>query len=102
MENPRFAERLSALETNEKNLFHRIDEVKNDLSEIHHVSALCEAISAKLEHAKEQLSAMDQRLSALERAPAEDLRHYKRAAISYLITGFLAAACTMLGIGQLL
>ena len=83
MEKLDFPERLSALETNEKNLFHRIDELKEDVCEIHHVTVLCETIAARLEHAKEQLSALDSRLSALEHAPAEDLRHYKRTAISY-------------------
>ena len=102
MEKPDFTERLSALETNEKNLFHRIDDLKEDVKEIHHISILCETISAKIEHIGEKWNATEQRLSALEREGAEDLRHYRRTAISYLITTLLAAAGGALCFGHIL
>lgn len=84
-------ERTAALETNAKNIFHQLDEIKEELRGIHHLTGVCEGISAKLTSTEEKLSSVHERMERLERAEGEDFRHYRRAAVTYLITGVLGA-----------
>ena len=91
METRALGERTAALETNEKNIFHQIDEIKREVHQLSHLTVLCEGISQKLSSFEEKLSDTERRLSCVERAPGEDLRYYKRSAVTYLLTAVLAA-----------
>ncbi len=83
-------ERTAVLETNEKNIFHQLDEIKLKLCELHNLVALCEAISVKLGAVEEKISETQSRLHAVEQSPGEDLRHYRRSIVTYLATATIA------------
>ncbi|MCR4615453.1 MAG: hypothetical protein K5756_04820 [Clostridiales bacterium] len=93
-------ERLTALETNEKNIFHRLDEIRKDLEDIHELTASVKIIAAETVSISRKVDKVDSRLQAVENKPAEDLRYYKRTVISCVITalvsGLIASAMTMI------
>lgn len=84
-------ERTATLEANSKNVFHQLDEIKESLHELHHLTGICEGILAKLSLYEKALSETNARVQELENIPAEDLRHYRRSIMVYLVTAVLGA-----------
>ena len=93
-------ERLTALETNEKNIFHRLDEIRKDLEDIHELTASVKLIAAETVSISQKVDRVDCRLQAVESKPGDDLRYYKRTVISCMITalvsGIIASVMTMI------
>lgn len=92
------SERTAVLETNDKNIFHQLDEIKNELHELQRLVVLCEGISAKLSLLEGRLPELERRLQSMESRPSEDLRHYRRSAVTSVITAVLAALLGAAGI----
>lgn len=90
-------ERTAALETNAKNIFHQLDEIKSSIGELHRLTALCEGIMAKVSGLETKLSGAELRLKSLEQAPVEDLRHYRRSITVYLVSALIGALAGALG-----
>lgn len=88
-------ERLTRLEADEKNIFHQLSEIKDEVRDIRRLTAAVEKIAVKTDSIDLKVGDMGNRISALEKEPAESMSHYKKAIISALITtiiGTLAGA----------
>ncbi len=84
-------ERIATLEAHTKNVFHQLDEIKESLHEVHHLTGICEGISAKLSLFERALSETNVRVQELENIPAKDLSHYRRSLVVYLITALVGS-----------
>lgn len=84
-------ERLASLEANEKNIFHRLDEMKSELHDIHKLASSVEVIANQTVSINEKVDNIDKRLDVVEKAPVKDFKYYKRTVVSCLITGVLTA-----------
>ena len=82
-------ERISTLEANERNIFHQLDEIKNDVRDIRRLTAAVEKVALQTENTAKKVYSIDKRLEYVERAPAEDMKYYKRAIIGCIATGII-------------
>lgn len=85
--------RTAILETNDKNIFHQLTDIRDELRQLHRLTAAYESIAAKTASVDERLGQIEQRLMRVEQAPAEDLRHYRRTAVACLVSAFISALC---------
>ena len=100
-------ERLTANEQRAKSNTHRLDKMEPIVNEIHTMSNTMVQLVEEVKHTNETVSSldekverMDSRVDIMERAPAEDLKAYRRTAAASVISavagavvaGFLAAA----------
>lgn len=84
-------ERTAVLEAHAKNVFHQLNEIKETLHEVHHLTGICEGISMKLTLFEKTLSETNARVQELENIPAEDIRHYRRSVVVYLVTALIGS-----------
>ena len=82
-------ERISTLEANERNIFHQLDAIKNDVRDIRRLTAAVEKVALQTENTAKKVYSIDKRLEYVERAPAEDMKYYKRAIIGCIATGII-------------
>ena len=82
-------ERVASLEAQEKNVFHQLDEIKEDVKDIRRLTVAVEKIAEQTNTTAEQVHGINSRLDTLEHAPVADARHYKRIVISSIITGIV-------------
>lgn len=94
MESENLAQRVAALEANEKNIFHQLTEIKEDVKDIRRLTVAVERIAVKTETIDEKVDGIDKRLGNVESAPVEDYKHFKRLIIGGFITTILAAILT--------
>jgi len=91
-------ERLARLEADEKNIFHQLSEIKDEVKDIRRLTNAVEKIAVKTESIDSKVDDMGARISAVEKEPAENFSHYKRliagavisAAISSIVVAILA------------
>ncbi|MBQ1263120.1 MAG: hypothetical protein IIX89_02385 [Oscillospiraceae bacterium] len=91
-------ERVAKLEADEKNIFHQLTEIKDEVKDIRRLTNAVEKIAVKTESIDSKVDDMGARISAVEREPSDSFRHYKRlvagaiisAAASSLIVAILA------------
>ena len=79
--------RLSALEANNKNIFHQLDELKDEVKNIRQLTVAVKELALSSKATAEKVADISDRLSSVEHAPAEDMKHYKRAIITAVLTG---------------
>ena len=79
-------ERVASLEVQDKNIFHQLDEIKEDVRDIKRLTVAVERIALQTKTTSEQVTGINERLDVLERAPAAEAHHYKRTVISGIIT----------------
>ena len=89
-------ERLAVQEVNVKNIFHQIDEMKEEIKVLRELATALAHLSDKTENNTELLIKVDNRLDAIESRPLDDLSHYKRMAITAAISGVIGAALSAL------
>lgn len=97
--------RLTRVEARAKSNTHRIDKLEPIVEEIHTMSETMVQLVEEVKHTNENVCALDEkidsmdaRVDVMERAPAEDAKKYKSAAVTTIIgtavgaltTGFLA------------
>lgn len=97
--------RLTRIEARAKSNTHRIDKLEPIVEEIHTMSETMVQLVEEVKHTNENVCALDEkidsmdaRVDVMERAPAEDAKKYKSAAVTTIIgtvvgaltTGFLA------------
>lgn len=80
-------ERIAILEANDRNIFHQLDETKRDIRVLSELTQAVQKIADKTDNTAALLEKVDKRLAKIERAPASDFNHYKRATVSALISG---------------
>ncbi len=92
-------ERLAVLEADKRNIFHQLDEMKEEIKVLRELAAAVAQLADKTESNTTLLRRVDSRLDALELKPAENFNHYKRFAVTALISSLLGAAVTALCTG---
>ena len=83
-------ERVSYLEAQDKNIFHQLNEIKEDVRDIKRLTVAVERIALQTKSTSEQVAGINERLDNLEQAPAEESKYYKRVIISCIITGVIS------------
>ncbi|MBQ8338220.1 MAG: hypothetical protein IJY33_03665 [Oscillospiraceae bacterium] len=91
-------ERVAKLEADEKNIFHQLTEIKDEVKDIRRLTNAVEKIAVKTESIDSKVDEMGLRISAVERDPSDSFKHYKRliagavisAAVSSIIVAILA------------
>ena len=94
-------ERLTKTEERSKSNTHRLDKLEPIVNEIHTMSNTMVQLVEEVKHTNETVSSldekverMDSRVDIMERSPADDMRAYRRTAITAMIStiaGALAA-----------
>jgi tetrahydromethanopterin S-methyltransferase subunit F len=88
---PTLTERVACLETNEKTIFHQLDEIRADVNDIHELSASVKVIATETVNISQKVDKIDNRLSEVEKQPVAAYTHYKRLIAGCVITGVLGA-----------
>lgn len=95
---PTTDERLSALEANEKNIFHQLDEIKQEQKDqrqlivvVEQIASKTNVISGKVTEVNETVVQINDRVTNLEQEPARAYKKYKETIITSVITLILGA-----------
>ena len=83
--------RIAVLETNERNIFHQIDEMKEEIKVLRLLATAVQQLADKTENNTALLQKVDKRLANIELQPVGDYNHYKRVIVAALVTGVLGA-----------
>ncbi len=83
------AERLAKLEADDKNIFHQLDEIKEEVRDIKKLTVAVEKIAIQTEHTAQKVAGISERLECVEQTPVEDFKYYKRSLLSSLATGII-------------
>ena len=86
-------ERVARLEADEKNIFHQLSEIKDEVKDIRRLTAAVEKIAVKTESIDTKVDEMGSRISAVEKEPAQSFVHYKRLMTGSVITAVISAIC---------
>lgn len=84
-------ERLAKLEADEKNIFHQLSEIKEEVRDIHRLTNAVEKIAVRTESIECKVDQMGSRISALEKSPADNFSHYKKVIAGAVITAVISA-----------
>lgn len=101
MQEMELLERLTKAEERTKSNTHRLDKLEPIVDEIHTMSNTMVQLVEEVKHTNETVSSldekverMDSRVDIMERSPADDMRAYRRTAVTAIIStiaGALAA-----------
>ncbi len=98
MQEADIVERLTKTEERSKSNTHRLDKLEPIINEIHTMSKTMVQLTEELKHTNEAVSSldekmdrMDNRVDSMERSPIEDIRTYKRTAITTIISTLVGA-----------
>lgn len=83
-------ERVSVLEANQKNIFHQLDEQKKELDDNRKLLYSIEAIATKTEVIEKKVDGIDNRLSTVERSPAEEAKILRRTVVACVVTSVIS------------
>lgn len=83
-------ERITYLEAQDQNIFHQLDEIKEDVRDIKRLTVAVERIALQTKATSEQVAGINERLGTLEQAPAEEAKYYKRVIVSCIVTGVIS------------
>ncbi|MDE7436656.1 MAG: hypothetical protein K2N01_12675 [Lachnospiraceae bacterium] len=93
--------RMTQVEERAKSNTHRLDKLEPIVGEIHTMSKTMVQLVEEVKHTNEtvrdldeKLDRMDGRVDMMERAPAEDLKNYKRVAVTAVISTIAGALAT--------
>ena len=93
-------ERLAKLEADEKNIFHQLTEIKEEVKDIRRLTLAVEKIAVKTDSIDSKVDEMGTRISAVEKEPSDDFKHYKRliagAIISALLSSVVVSVLTLI------
>ena len=86
-------ERVSTLEANDKTLFHRIDELREEVRDIRRLTIAIEQIAGKVDNidlkvdnVDNKVNGIDERLQTVEHVPADTWTKFKQASISSIVS----------------
>ncbi len=80
-------ERVTRLEADDKNIFHQLDEIKTEVRDIRRLCTAVEKIAVQTKNTEQKVNDISDRLENVEKAPAEEFKHYKRVIYGCIITG---------------
>lgn len=91
-------ERLTKAEERTKSNTHRLDKLEPIVNEIHTMSNTMVQLVEEVKHTNETVSSldekverMDSRVDIMERSPADDMRAYRRTAVTAMISTIAGA-----------
>lgn len=84
-------ERLAKLEADDKNIFHQLSEIKEEVKDIRRLTLAVEQIAMKTDSIDSKVDNMGSRLLVVEREPAESFLHYKKLIVGAIITTALSS-----------
>ena len=84
-------ERLAKLEADDKNIFHQLSEIKEEVKDIRRLTLAVEQIAVKTESIYSKVDDMGNRLLVVEREPAESFMHYKKLVVGAVITAAVSS-----------
>lgn len=101
MQESEIVERLTKAEERGKSNTHRLDKVEAVTNEIHTMSQTMIQLVEELKHTNdavraldEKVDRMDSRVDVMERAPADDMKIYKKTAVTAVISTVAGAFAT--------
>lgn len=83
--------KIASLEADRKNIFHQLDEIKEEVKDIHRLTSSVERLVEKMDSTAKKVDKIDLRLEDIEHEPKDDYKHYKRVIYGCIITGILGA-----------
>lgn len=96
-----YLERLAKVEERAKSNTHRLDNLEPIVNEIHTMSNTMIQLVGEVKHTNEavgeldeKIGRIDERVDEMERAPAEDVRAYKKTAVTAVISTIAGAFAT--------
>ena len=94
-------ERLTKAEERSKSNTHRLDKLEPVINEIHTMSNTLVQLVEEMKHTNEAVASldekverMDSRVDTMERAPADDMRAYRRTAVTSIVSAVAGAMAT--------
>ena len=84
---PTTEERLTALEINDKNIFHQLDEIKAEQKEQGRLVVAVEKLANKTDTIAEKVDKIDGKLESIEAEPRQKYNRVKDIALTAIITG---------------
>lgn len=98
MQEMELLERLTKAEERTKSNTHRLDKLEPIVDEIHTMSNTMVQLVEEIKHTNETVSSldekverMDSRVDIMERSPADDMRAYRRTAVTAMISTIVGA-----------
>lgn len=88
---PTTEERLSALETDQKNIFHQLNEIKQEQKDQRQLIVVVEQIASKTNVIAGKVNQIDERMTNLEQEPARAFKKYKETIFTSIITLIIGA-----------
>lgn len=82
-------ERIAILEANDRNIFHQLDETKQDIRVLRELTRAVQKIADKTDNTAALLGSVDKRLAKIEKTPTDNFNYYKRTVASAVITGII-------------
>lgn len=82
-------ERLATCESNDKNIFHQLDEIKKEMKDTRQLTIAVKELAVSAKATAEKVDDISDRLNTVEHAPAEEFKHYKRVIAGCIITGII-------------
>lgn len=79
-------ERIAQLEANDKNIFHQLDEIKNEQKDQRKLVIAVEKIATETKQISEKVDRIDNRISIVEAEPGRKYNKYKETIITSIIT----------------
>lgn len=88
---PTTEERLTALEINDKNIFHQLDEIKAEQKEQGRLVVAVEKLANKTDTIAEKVDRIDSRIETIEAEPGKKYNRIKDVVLTAIITGIVGA-----------
>lgn len=84
-------ERVTALEINDKNIFHQLDEIKAEQKEQGRLVVAVEKLANKTDNIAEKVNKIDGKLETIEAEPKQNYNRVKDIVLTAIITGVIGA-----------
>lgn len=84
-------ERLTALEINDKNIFHQLDEIKAEQKEQGRLVVAVEKLANKTDTIAEKVDRIDSKIETIEAEPGKHYNRVKDIVLTAIITGVIGA-----------
>ena len=84
---PTTEERLTALEINDKNIFHQLDEIKAEQKEQGRLVVAVEKLANKTDTIAEKVDRIDSKIETIEAEPRQKYNRVKDIVLTAIITG---------------
>lgn len=84
-------ERIAVLEANDRNIFHQIDEMKEEIKVLRELATALQQLADRTENNTALLRAVDSRLANIEQRPVADMQQIRKTAITAIVSGAIGA-----------